>query len=99
MAKHVTRSYQQEYEMTLHHIYEQEYKMKLRYKRCLILVSALLLFLITSIITYSAAEQRIKQKMLQNQDLQSFYYVPSSTRYQKYARDLNEEDPLRGGSS
>ena len=37
--------------------------------------------------------------MLQNQDLQSVYYIPSSTRYYKYARELNEEKPLEGGSN
>ena len=30
MAKNITKSYQQEYEMHLHNIYEQEYRMKLR---------------------------------------------------------------------
>uniref|UniRef100_A0A4Y7NMW7 NADH dehydrogenase [ubiquinone] 1 beta subcomplex subunit 5, mitochondrial n=1 Tax=Scapholeberis mucronata TaxID=202097 RepID=A0A4Y7NMW7_9CRUS len=31
MAKNMTRSYQQEYEMMCHHIYEEEYKQKLRF--------------------------------------------------------------------
>uniref|UniRef100_A0A4Y7LP77 NADH dehydrogenase [ubiquinone] 1 beta subcomplex subunit 5, mitochondrial n=1 Tax=Eubosmina coregoni TaxID=186181 RepID=A0A4Y7LP77_9CRUS len=76
MAKNITKSYQQEYEMHLHNIYEQEYRMKLR-----------------------ATEAKVKAKMRENQDVQTYYYQPVSTRYYKYASEINRRAPEEGGTS
>ena len=48
---------------------------------------------------FRLAEQRIRQKMKENQDTQTFYYEPQSTRYQKFARDCKEETDERVGTS
>uniref|UniRef100_A0A4Y7NJE9 NADH dehydrogenase [ubiquinone] 1 beta subcomplex subunit 5, mitochondrial n=1 Tax=Megafenestra aurita TaxID=2291010 RepID=A0A4Y7NJE9_9CRUS len=68
LVKNVHKSYQQEYENMCHHIYEEEYKQKLR-----------------------LAEKRVKQKMLENQDTQAYYYQPVSSRYQKFVREVDEK--------
>uniref|UniRef100_A0A4Y7NL48 NADH dehydrogenase [ubiquinone] 1 beta subcomplex subunit 5, mitochondrial n=1 Tax=Moina brachiata TaxID=675436 RepID=A0A4Y7NL48_9CRUS len=74
MARKFAASYQQEYEMMLHHIYEEDYKKKLR-----------------------LAEKRIRQKMMEKDGAETFYYQPVTARYQRFAKDsMKKTEELTG---
>nr|CAG4642110.1 EOG090X0FIE [Eurycercus lamellatus] len=75
MAKHVCKSYQQEYEMYMQYLFEEEYKMKLR-----------------------QAEKRVNQKMLENQDVQTYFYGPVTPRYHEFIREANKDSIEQYGS-
>uniref|UniRef100_A0A9N6WU24 NADH dehydrogenase [ubiquinone] 1 beta subcomplex subunit 5, mitochondrial n=1 Tax=Alona affinis TaxID=381656 RepID=A0A9N6WU24_9CRUS len=74
MAKHMVRSYQQEYEMFCQDTYEQSLRAKL-----------------------NLAEQRIKSKMRENNDVQNIYYGPVTSRYHNMARGTDQRMAESGG--
>lgn len=58
------------------------------------------IFIVSSrFVNCSATEAKVKAKMRENQDVQTYYYQPVSTRYYKYASEINRRAPEEGGTS